>query len=95
MTAKDWGRILLAGGLIFFALSALALFHRIPQRRLTTRIAALEKQIQALQYENEKLQIALARQTGLEYLDAQAARLGLIRPTRIRFIQKSKTRSTP
>ena len=90
MTAKDWGRILLFGGILFLVLSSLSLINRIPQHRLNAKITALEKQIQVLQYEHEKLQIELAKQTGLEYIDAQAERLGLIRPTQIRFIQRNK-----
>jgi cell division protein FtsL len=90
MNERNLNRLLVLLAALFVCLSAALLHKQIPLLKLQKQVAALENQIQQLQRENELLQIELARHTGLEYLDAQAARLGLIRPRQIRFIQKNK-----
>jgi cell division protein FtsL len=89
MKEQNLNRLLILLAAIFVCLSAALLYKQIPLLKLHQQLGALENQIQQLQSENELLQIELARHTGLEYLDAQAARLGLIRPANIRFIQKN------
>ncbi|GBR72606.1 hypothetical protein NO1_0113 [Candidatus Termititenax aidoneus] len=89
MKKQNLNRLLILLAAVLVCLSAALLYKQIPLLQLHKQLTALENQIQQLQYENELLQIELARHTGLEYLDAQAARLGLIRPANIRFIQKN------
>ncbi|MDR1324095.1 MAG: septum formation initiator family protein [Candidatus Margulisbacteria bacterium] len=89
MKEQNLNRLLILLAAVWVGLSASLLYKQIPLLKLHQQLGALENQIQQLQYENELLQIELARHTGLEYLDAQAARLGLIRPANIRFIQKN------
>ncbi|MDR1453072.1 MAG: septum formation initiator family protein [Candidatus Margulisbacteria bacterium] len=89
MNEQNLNRLLVLLAAVFVCLSAALLHKQIPLLKLQQQVTALENQVQLLQYENERLQIELARHTGLEYLDAQAARLGLSRPRQIRFIQKT------
>ena len=53
------------------------------------QIRQLEEQIRELQQANDRLEIELARHTGLEHIDAQAGRIGMIRPQNVRFILKT------
>ena len=92
MNEQTLNRLLILLAAVWVCLSAALLYKQIPLLQLHKQLAALENQIQQLQYENEQLQIELARHTGLEYLDAQATRLGLIRPANMRFIQKNAPR---
>jgi cell division protein FtsL len=92
MNEQNLNRLLIFLAVVWVGLSAALLYKQIPLLKLHKQLAVLENQIQQLQSENELLQIELARHTGLEYLDAQAARLGLIRPANIRFIQKNAPR---
>ena len=92
MKEQNLNRLLVLLAALFVCLSAALLYKQIPLLKLQRQLTVLENQIQQLQYENEQLQIELARHTGLEYLDAQAARLGLLRPAKIRFIQKNAPR---
>ena len=79
-------RLFLLIGIGLVGLYALYLFQQIPLLSTNDQIARLEIQIRDLQHENEKLEIELARYTGLEHIDAEAAKLGLIRPQQVRFI---------
>jgi len=68
-------------------LSALFLLRQIKVMDINNKIATLEDSIRKLQYENEKMEIELARYTGLEYIDTQATnRLKMIRPAKVHFV---------
>ncbi|MDR1997575.1 MAG: septum formation initiator family protein [Candidatus Margulisbacteria bacterium] len=71
-------------------LAVLLLIRQTRIMHINNQITLLEEQIRALQYENEKLEIELSRYTGLQHIDTQAARLQMIRPRKVRFIQKNK-----
>ena len=79
-------RFFLLVGFILVGLYAVYLFQQIPLMHTNEQITKLEIQIRDLRYENEKLEIELTRYTGLEHIDAEAAKLGLIRPQQVRFI---------
>lgn len=86
---KNLRRFFLLVGLCIAGLYIAYLFQQIPLINTNEQIAQMEMQIRELQAENEKLEIELARYTGLEHIDAQAAKIGLIRPQNVRFILKN------
>ena len=86
---KKIRRLVLLTGLIIATLYIVYLCKQIPIMNINDQIRQLENQIRELQHENERLEIELARYTGLEYIDEQASRLGMIRPQNVRFILKN------
>jgi cell division protein FtsL len=82
-------RFFLLAGLILAGLYIVYLCKQIPIMNANEQMRQLEGQIRELQQENERLEIELARYTGLEHIDAQAVRLGMIRPQNVRFILKN------
>lgn len=87
MSDKTLSRIIAVTIIAVVFLSVLFLFRHIKIMDIQQKTAALEESIRLLQYENEKLEIELARYTGLEYIDTQATeRLKMIRPAKVRYV---------
>jgi len=87
MPDKTLTKIIVITIIAAVVLSALFLLRQIKVMDIQNKTAALEESIRKLQYENEKLEIELARYTGLEYIDTQAThRLKMIRPAKVHFV---------
>ncbi|MDR2431512.1 MAG: septum formation initiator family protein [Candidatus Margulisbacteria bacterium] len=94
MPDKTLAKIILTAITVSVLLAVLFLVRQIHVMNTNNQIVELEAEIRALNYEHEKLEIELARYTGLEYLDTQAVRLGMIRPRNVRFILKSRSEAS-